>query len=198
MVVRPSYTEKDNPQGTFMTNLTQENQSSSATAPSRVEAKTADSRSLGELLLGLPDDSWLPHVSYIVEATGFERQTLWNKYKDSVKWDERTTGMMKHAGRLTVQDGDSPSTLPVVMGLWFVVIDGRLVLFWEATSQVVDFRMVDHWLCTNLPHLFEKDMGVHLSCDAMNFHHCVQHIQRENREKDATAELSLAKEGVHA
>lgn len=101
----------------------------------------------------------LKDVVGIVEATSFETMSLWQKYKDS--WIQNNGGYLPTVGMI---DGR-----PVVLSLFVNVVNGHKLLFIEATSQVVDWHMIEQWLTTNVPSAVRND-GYLNKVDAMNFH----------------------------
>ena len=126
--------------------------------------------------------SQLKRTDYFVEASSFERSTLWRDwakeatnaglssemYKDrQVDWQQQSLGYGQSVGEL---DGR-----PVYISLNWATINGRQVMFWEPTSVVVDHDMIEEWLKENLPDGIEKS-------NAENFHNCVLWINRKNKE----------------
>jgi hypothetical protein len=115
----------------------------------------------------------LADTQFVVSATHDEAQFLWEKFSDEAiyktplntyRWEQLNPGVLLTLGTL--------ADMPVCLHVWWVRIDGVLVLFHEATSQVVDHRMVDKWVGENLAHC--KDGR----CDAANFHHCLHFVQK--------------------
>jgi hypothetical protein len=109
--------------------------------------------------------AFLTGVIGAVEANNYEQLMLWseNKRRDPPRvWKEKNSGLLETIGHL--------DDMPVCISLWTAEIDGHKILFYEPTSQVVDYRMIDNWLETNLPKTaFRKDGYVNRS-DSMNFH----------------------------
>ena len=102
----------------------------------------------------------------IVEANSFERHTLWqnnqNRALDSrLNWESENSGQGMQAnlhGR------------PVCFTLWPAWIEGKKIIFWEATSQLVDYKMITDWFDKNLPDIRRYD--------ANNFHNAVAQIKQ--------------------
>jgi hypothetical protein len=105
----------------------------------------------------LPD---FDKVIGVVEATSFEKQYLWSSATES--WRGNQLGETVIVGRL--------SRRPVCISLTIDVIGGYPILFVEATSQVVDYLMIDNWLLENLPATALKRGGYLNKVDAMNFY----------------------------
>ncbi len=114
----------------------------------------------------------------VVEATSTEQFYLWKEWSNEsawqeagrtpfskVSWEQMNPGFCQTIGRL----GD----MPVVISLAWNRIEGQLVLFWELTSQVQDYRMAEPWLKKMFG---EKGWPTYDSgnrraiSDAMNFH----------------------------
>lgn len=100
----------------------------------------------------------------VCSATAFEHLMLWeeNERKKRVTWGQETRAAVVQIGHY--------SRMPVNVFLRFAVLGGRRVVFWECTSTVIDFRMVEAWLEEMAP-------GVPRT-DAMNFANTVNDILR--------------------
>lgn len=106
---------------------------------------------------------FLSGVVGVVEANSFERLCLWQEHHTRRLWLDRNDGLLETVGHL---DG-----MPVCLSLLTSKIDGHKVLFIDATSQVVDHRMIDKWLAETLPKTAFKNGGEYVNkTDAMNFH----------------------------
>jgi hypothetical protein len=109
---------------------------------------------------------FLDGVVGVVEATSYEIMCLWHEYHEQrkVSWVQgRGGGYLPTIGEL---DGR-----PVCVSLFVNTIDGHKILFIDATSQVVDHRMIDEWLKTVLPATAFQEGGKYINyTNAMNFH----------------------------
>lgn len=116
-------------------------------------------------------DYTLRDADFVVEATHFEKFALWkeNDHEQRVRWDDVSTGHMHTVGHLSV----NRKKMPVVVSIFFAVLNGKVVAFYEATSQVVDHRMVEKWVESESPAYQAGD-----KCDAMNFHQCLNHVRK--------------------
>lgn len=100
----------------------------------------------------------------VVDATSFEQLMLWQEEEKAAlpkRWETINPGILETIGAL--------ADMPVCLSLSKVRVGGHLLLFIEATSQVVDHRMIDKWLEDNLPDTAKRDGRVNRT-DAMNFH----------------------------
>lgn len=89
----------------------------------------------------------LPLVEQFVEATGFERSTLQNTFKNTSKWESTGRGLGMQVEGTCVT-------------FWFDVVNDRLVAFYEPTSSVVYWDDVNAFI-----HSFGKPYT-----NAMNYH----------------------------
>lgn len=101
-----------------------------------------------------------------VEASSFELQVLCARYGNRLELENH--GVATNIGNL---DGR-----PIVISLMFGTFDDQHVLFWHATSQLVDYKMIDDWFCCNTPHLRGPDKAT----DATNFHIYKHDILKQN------------------
>lgn len=104
-------------------------------------------------------------IAYIVEANSYERSQLWKDYK----YETVTLG-----GRAIYLGHVDES--PVYMSLTVVKVEGKYVLFYEPTSMIVSYYLVDEWLNTNYPQC-HKAGERRLHSDAQNFHNVVAHCK---------------------
>jgi hypothetical protein len=85
-------------------------------------------------------------VHALVEASSFERSSLWGawgkdspqKIREGFTWVQKNPGCFFTIGYL---NGD-----PIVMCMMRAVVNGKLIVFWELTSQVRDYRMAETFL----------------------------------------------------
>lgn len=110
---------------------------------------------------------FLNDVDGVCEATNTEKTYLWMVNKHSLygqkprEWKELLSGYGVTVGYL--------NDMPVFISLLKDNIDGKNILFWFATSQVVDYRMINAWLEENIPERARRDGRIHQT-DAANFH----------------------------
>lgn len=98
-----------------------------------------------------------------VEATSFERHSLWQEYTSTgTKWKDSGHGIGTVVGLIDDR--------PIFIALNTAVIDNDKVLFYEATSQLVDWVMIEEWLQKNLPDTARKKDGRVRKTDAQNFY----------------------------
>lgn len=75
----------------------------------------------------------------LIEADSFSQLALWRQYKDDPdgKMDTARSGI-----GLTIGELDS---MPIHVSYFMGTLRSKPVLFWEATSQVVDHRMIEQF-----------------------------------------------------
>lgn len=136
-------------------------------------------------LPGETAESLLAKTEYIVEATSFEQLCLWQSYakqspthhSHAVDWKEYSHGWLVTVGKL--------AKMPVCISVSWAKLDGHFVMFYEATSEVVDHRKIRKWLKKYYkPSKQHKkaDSNIVDETDANNFHLCIQHIDVLNKE----------------
>jgi len=104
-------------------------------------------------------EQMLADAEFLVEANSFEVMQLWKDYNDKVEWYERYGG-----GGFGVTVGNLDNR-PVCISIQVESINGHKVLFWCATSQVVDYKMIEA--------LWDVYPNMWASEDANNFHNIV-------------------------
>ncbi len=130
---------------------------------------------------------WIKETIYLVEASSFESTVLWERwaksaeemfsadYKDSrrkrVVWEQLNPGTLPTVGMV--------DNRPVVIIIDFVRINGNVIAFYEATSQVVDYRAVEDYLKKRFSHLVERG-GCYMT-NAMNFSSAIDACNRRVR-----------------
>lgn len=82
-------------------------------------------------------------TEYVLEGTTDQYIELWRRYKGQTEWDEIAEGLTVSVGRL------GPDVIEVHYR--FARINKSLVVFWEPTSEVVDYRLIYEWNKQNIP-----------------------------------------------
>ena len=113
-------------------------------------------------------------AKFMVEATNCEKFYLWTRHSDisstrlntdlAVTW-ETMESSFHTIGHL--------QNRPIVVSISWHRINGQVVMFYEATSKLVDWAMIESWLTKQFPHIKHK-------YDAANFRHCLSHIAQLN------------------
>lgn len=141
------------------------------------EISEEEKRITRQALLNAGDyDTCIADIFYAVEATSCEKHFLWKEYNVKHAWKDIGFGWGMHVGEL--------DSMPIVVSLQMAIIDGRRILFYEATSQIVDHRIISKWLNDNVPALKHIEGVRRKMCDATNFHNCLHSIAEANKKED--------------
>lgn len=99
---------------------------------------------------------------FVVEATHCEGFLLWRMHGGEVIWVQDRDGLLLTIGHI----GDRP----VCVCFQWATINGKLVMFYEAVSEIVDHKMVNAWLAEHC------NPGHWARCNADNFHILLQFV----------------------
>lgn len=120
---------------------------------------------------------------YAVEANRNEHHQLWNDHCTSVQpaWRAPTHEYHRVVWE-QLSDGYGwtfgyDHRRPMMVMLTWARISGHLVLFYEATSQLVNHETLKEWLYATLPHLVGNDNKRYHFTDAQNFHQVIHHCR---------------------
>ncbi len=114
---------------------------------------------------------------YVVEATDYEMHCLWERWhyrvdsewkRKPLAWEQVSMGLSQRIGML--------ADMPVCVSVFWARVEGALVAFYDATSQVVDHRMVEKWMHENFPAATSWS-------NAQNFHNTVLAIEHDKTAK---------------
>lgn len=95
---------------------------------------------------------FLDGVVGVIEANSGEYGYIWERNKEyrKAKWEEKSSsGLFEYVG----WHGERP----VCMSMRIAYIDDHKILFWHATSSLVDHEMIDEWFEVNLPDVHKTD-----------------------------------------
>lgn len=140
--------------------------------------------------------SLLDGIAFVVEATSYEQLSLWQQWStEAQKGDLAWTPPKRLRTNFVAWEGDRAGWMvevgkvngaPVCISMMGATLDGVRVLFYEATSRVVDWGMIEAWFKENCwPRWDSGTRRAH--CDAMNFHHCLDAIRERNAASPAPA-----------
>jgi len=120
---------------------------------------------------GLDDQmqNFLSGVVGVVEASSYESMMLWSENHNKLDWKEGRSGFLSTVGFI--------GTKPVCISVLTPVIGGHKLLFWHATSTVVDYDMIRAWLELAVPKT-AWNHGRLNQTDAMNFHNVLHEADR--------------------
>lgn len=120
-------------------------------------------------------------------VSSHEMHILWRDFADDrtareygpsnrrrVKWEQLNPGSVPTIGTLGKR--------PICLTIFWARIDGQVVMFYEATSELVDWAKIQAWLDIEYKHVPMWDNGTRKPfCDAQNFHHCLSAIDERNK-----------------
>lgn len=118
-------------------------------------------------------------VVYMVESTYNERHLFWEKFHykpfyDDFKidsWEQEMSGTLVTIG--TVDDR------PISIDITWAKLNGCRVLFYDASSQLADWKMIEEWFS----HWRERLPKIE-STDSTNVGHCIRYcIDKTKKEK---------------
>ncbi len=105
-------------------------------------------------------DALLAEAVYMVEADDFARLKLWEEnHKRFKTWEEINPGHVLHLGSF-------PDGRPVIMVIWYNRLDGKVIGFYEVTSEVADWGLVNDFFKT-------RDKK---TTNAINFGHALREL----------------------
>lgn len=122
----------------------------------------------------------LGRTEFVLEATDLEQQQLWSTWsRESIQlgvvpliaagvrlnWLQETTGLFLSIGAVET----AGKRFPVYVNCSWAHIEGRSVMFYEATSRIVDHDLVEQWVVSNT--------GCQRKHSAMNFHNLVAELR---------------------
>ncbi len=112
-------------------------------------------------------DPRLKDTEFLIEADHFSQLSLWEKCHTLVKWEEDSRGIFFTIGNLAGH--------PIAVNLSWAKLNGHRICFYSADSRVVDWQMIREWLDKICYPLWDNGTR-HARTNAMNFHHCFQHV----------------------
>lgn len=103
-------------------------------------------------------------VESVVEVTSYEALILWEKWhqQKGYSWIEDNSGPLITVGSI--------GTRPVCIAPLVHVVNGRKIMFVEATSILVDWCMIHEWLHDNVPTARIPGTELIKCANAQNFH----------------------------
>lgn len=122
----------------------------------------------------------LERTQFFVEATDSERFFLWEENHEKVEWEEDNMGFYRLVGTVKSELDNYETLLPVYVNFSFAKIGGKYICFYYGTSRGIDHDMIENYI-EKYP--VKWDGGTRRAMtDSMNFHHCLDFIENENRQ----------------
>lgn len=107
---------------------------------------------------------------FVIEATSCEQQMLWeaNDKTKRLKWEPDSGGLFETIGEVAGR--------PICIFVFWAKLNGHRVAFWDATSQLVDYVMIETWWAKTCAPRY--DGGHRLAAtNATNFHHAIHCVE---------------------
>ena len=120
-----------------------------------------------------PDNPKFLATQFVVRANHNELHQLWARYEKRSTWKQDGVGFWEQVGDIKV-DGE---TFPVCLSGFWHHINGVFVLFYDSCSLVTHHGWCEEWVmeaCGNPTHDGTRPSHV----NAMNFHNCMNEVER--------------------
>ena len=104
----------------------------------------------------------LKTTTFFIEATSYERFSLWKEHHEKEMWEEDNMGFWTQIGQLG-------KGKPVCVSFSFAKLWGTRICFYDVTSRYSDYTMVENYIKDNYPVKWDNGTRVAMT-DAMNFH----------------------------
>ena len=119
-------------------------------------------------------DKRLAETFYAIEADSYAYHQIWKEYFYSVPPEKRKFDFVQDYSGIGVTIGPmrshNGSQMPIVLQFNWWIINGHRVLFYHASSQVVDWGLIEKWLKKYMPHLKRTS-------DATNAHNVLNYLE---------------------
>lgn len=116
--------------------------------------------------LDTPEKRW-PVTFYAVEGDSFSAWEYFQKHCPEWRWEQCHGWGLTLAKVLVGESRTKLRRMPVAVSVTWDLINGKLVAFYEATSQVVDHRIVEKYIRANCKQV----------TNLTNVHHVMHAIQ---------------------
>jgi hypothetical protein len=149
-----------------------------------------------------PGSTLAKHLSesvFAVEASIYEQHLLWQQFAleadhlsrlkgasdvHRIQWKSHLTGEGKTIGMVAGR--------PISLMFSWDTLRGKKIVFWWATSELVDHKMANDWLHLHLPLLIGTTTQRWLFTDAQNFHLALHHVNNlVDKEADTQRALQV-------
>lgn len=118
-------------------------------------------------------EEMLTKADYVLEAVNEERHTLWGDFHGKVSWEQVQGGGIAKVSHLW----KGGKEYPVCISVRADTINGRLFVFWETTSMLVDHYAIWEYIeehAVNRENLVRK-------YDESDFQHIMDDIKGEDK-----------------
>lgn len=127
-------------------------------------------------------EQMIVETEFVVEATHEEFMGIWRQFADDAMF---LTPMNKYSFE-HISMGSGPvigefGGMPVAITIFWQIINGVLVAFYEGTSVVVHHGMIRDWVKGNFPCLKKYGGWRYRYCNVANIHHLLNYIDEKNK-----------------
>lgn len=144
-------------------------------------------------IVDLSQHEWVKEFDFdaIVEATSYEQQALWEfNNRDNggmgYEWMQILHGVGVTIGQVVTAN----DSFPIVLALNAVRVSGTMIMFYQATSRVVDHDVIEQTMKHSFPNLTRTD--------ANNFHNAVRAgVQRQKEREERISAVVAAIRNFH-
>jgi hypothetical protein len=112
-------------------------------------------------------DDLLGDVDFLVEATSFERYTLWKEHHKDFGWIQHNQILDREIKKIKGR--------PISINFAFATIKNKKVAFYHPSSTLVDYKVIKKWL-TDRFQLTHDNYTRWNHVDANNFHNCLNSL----------------------
>jgi len=120
-------------------------------------------------------------TQFFVEVTSEEQSNFWVKHSkewqkhsndnpdcEKLDWIQDNSGFAIQIGSVFSRN----EIFPVWVNFRFAKIEGKQICFYNSTSMLIDYQMVEDFITTNFPIKYSNDRQA--MTNSSNFHHCVE------------------------
>lgn len=134
----------------------------------------------------LDSDQRFKVTEYFIEASHEETMGIWRSFVDHpykncrpLNW-EQLDGMMYTVANVSIQYDDTGEIkrMPICVSIMWNLVDGHLMAFYEACSQVVDHDIVKKFIDE------KSNSNVNIRTNSSNFHHALHHCNIDINKKE--------------
>lgn len=118
-------------------------------------------------------------VVYLVEASFNEIHLFWEKFHYKPMFPDFKIESWESESMSKIITIGHVDNRPIAVDISWAKLEGYRVMFYEASSQLADYAMIEEWLSH-----FREELPLIQSTDATNVGQCIRHcIERKKKEK---------------
>jgi predicted ArsR family transcriptional regulator len=131
-------------------------------------------------------NDYFPGVEFVISATFEEKHMLWlTRHEHDLqlghihRWEDEGMGRCP----TIAYQGTGRNRRPICLSIFYAHLDGLKVAFYDATSELVDYKVVHDWIEARTKHI-KYDNGTRWAHeDAGNFHTVIHEIDDRRRKR---------------